>query len=379
MNTKKISIGIIAAIAILLVLFFVFNRRRPAQTPNVAIAVQNITVTTIHKKDVNDFYEASGTIQSKTISVISSRIMGAVTDVLVKQGDKVTAGQELLLIDDNDLAQRVKSVQASYNELVKTQQAAKSNKTFAETTYNRYKQLYDEKAISGQEMDQMANQKQRAVLDYQRSQAAVEEVMANLRQAKVNLDFTRITSPIDGVVTHKNIDKGSMASPGTPLMTIEDNDGFKVETSIDESMANQVKVSMPVDVAVDSISKTFKGVVSEIVPSIDTSTRTFVIKAVITQDPNEHSLANGLYARVLIPQKSRSIFAIPATAIVQKGQLTGVYVVGEKNTVSYRMIRTGKTFGGDIEVLSGLNDDERIVAAGVSNIFEGQIIGSDDD
>ena len=379
MNTKKISIWAIAAIVVLLVLFFVFRHHKPEHTTEAGIAVQNVTITTIHKKDVNDFYEAAGTIQSKTISVISSRIMGAVTDVLVKQGDKVVAGQKLLLIDDNDLAQRLKVAQASHNEVMKSLETAKSNRTLAETTYNRYKQLYDEKAISGQEMDQMTNQKQRAVLDFQRVQASVEASKANLNQAKINLDFSQITSPIDGVVTRKNIDKGSMATPGTPLMTIEDNTGYKVETSVDESMANQMSVSMPVNVAVDSISKTFKGVVSEVVPSIDASSRTLVVKAVITEEPNEHSLTNGLYARVLIPQKSRSILAVPTTAIVQKGQLVGVYVVGKENRTSYRMIRTGKTFGGDIEVLSGLNDGEKIVAASVNNVSEGEIIGSDND
>jgi RND family efflux transporter MFP subunit len=379
MNTKKISIGVIAAIAVLLVLFFVFNRHKPVHISNTGIAVQNVTIATIHKKDINDFYEAAGTIQSKTISIISSRIMGAVTDVLVKQGDKVTAGQELLLIDDSDLTQRTKAVQAAYTEAAKSLETAKSNMTLAETTYNRYKQLYDEKAITGQEMDQMTNQKERAVLDFERAQSSVEAAGANLQQTKVNLGFSRITSPIDGVVTHKNIDKGSMAAPGTPLMTVEDNAGYKVEVNIDESMANQVNVSMPVDVVVDSIPKTFKGVVSEIVPSIDASSRTFVLKAMITKDPNDNSLTNGLYARVLIPQKSRSIFTVPAAVIVQKGQLVGVYVVSEGNRISYRMIRTGKTFGGDVEVLSGLNDDERIVAAGVNNISEGQIIGSDNE
>ena len=377
MNVKKTSIGIIAAVAVLVVLFFVFHRHKPGRSSDAAVTVQNVATKTIYKKDVNDFYEAAGTIQARTISVVSSRIMGVVTDVFVKQGDEVTAGQELLLIDDNDLAQRVKAAQASHDEALKAQEMARSRKTLAETTYKRYKQLYDGKAISGQEMDQIANQKQHAELDLQRAQAAAEAAAASLEQAKINLDFSRIASPIDGVVTHKNIDKGSMATPGTPLMTVEDNAGYRVETSVDESMAGQINVSMPVDVAVDSVSKTFKGAVSEIVHSIDPSSRTFVVKALIAQDPNEHSLANGLYARVLIPQKSRSVLAVPATAILRKGQLVGVYVVGDGNRVSYRMIRTGKTFGGDVEALSGLNGGERIVAEGVSNIVEGQVIASD--
>jgi RND family efflux transporter MFP subunit len=377
MNVKKVCIGAIAAIAVGIVLFWVFHRHKPGRSPEPPVTVRNVATKTVHKKDVNDFYEAAGTIQARTISVVSSRIMGVVTDVLVKQGDQVTAGQELLLIDDNDLAQRVKAAQASYEEATKAQEIASSHKALAETTYKRYRQLYDGKALSGQEMDQIANQRQHAELEFQRAQAAVEAAAAGLEQAKISLGFSRITSPIDGVATHKNIDKGSMATPGTPLMTVEDNAGYRVETSVDETMAGRISVSMPVDVAVDSISRTFKAAVSEIVPSIDTTSRTFLVKAGIAQDPNGPSLANGLYARVLIPQKSRSVLAVPATAILRKGQLVGVYVVGDGNRVSYRMIRTGKTFGGDVEALSGLNDGERIVAAGVSSIVEGQVIAAD--
>jgi RND family efflux transporter MFP subunit len=379
MKGKNVIISIVIAVLVLAILLLIFHRHKSVSRPTTEIVEKTIAVTTLHKKDVNDFFEAAGLIQAKTISVISSRIMGAVTDVLVNQGDKVAAGQELLLIDNNDLRERMKAAQASYNEATKSMETAKSNRTLADTTYSRHKQLYDEKAISGQEMDQMTNQKDRAVLDFQRAQASVEAAKANLRQAKINLDFSRIISPIDGVVTHKNIDKGSMATPGTPLMTVEDNADYKVETSIDESMANQVNVSMPVDVAVDSISKTFKGIVNEIVPSIDASSRTFVVKAMITQDPNEHLLTNGLYARVLIPQKKKSILAVPAAAIVRKGQLAGVYVVGEENRLSYRMIRTGKTFGNDIEVLAGLNEDERIVAGDTGTVSEGETIGIEND
>jgi RND family efflux transporter MFP subunit len=377
MNKKKLSIWIIAVIAVLLILFLVFNRHKTIEPAQKAVAVQNVTVITLQNKDVNNFYEAAGTIQAKTISVISSRIMGTITDILVKQGDKITAGQELLLIDNNDLTQRVNAAQAAYQESQRALQTAKSNQSLAETTYSRYKQLFDEKALTGQEMDQITNQKERAVLDFQRVKASVEAAKANLNQAKVNLAFARITSPVDGVVTHKNIDKGSMAAPGVPLLTVEDNSSYKVEVNIDESMANQVHLSMPVDAVVDSVSAIFKGTISEIVPSIDTSSRTFAVKALIAKDPNEHLLRNGLYARVLIPRGKTSILAIPSAAIVRRGQLVGVYVVGENNRITYRMIRTGRIFGNDVEVLSGLSEGERIVASEVSNVFEGETVGNE--
>jgi RND family efflux transporter MFP subunit len=376
MKKKKIIIACVV-IVILVVLFVIYRRHKQAPGTGEEIAVRNIDIMTLYKTDVNDYYDAAGTIQAKTISVISSRVMGTVTNITVNQGDKVAAGQLLLTIDNNDLIQRVNAAQAAYNESLKALATAKSNKTLAETTYQRYKRLYDEKAITGQEMDQITNQRDRANLNFQRTQAGVKAANAMLNEAKVNLDFSRITSPINGVVTHKNIDKGSMAVPGAPLLTVEDTSCYKAEVNVDESMAHKVGLSTPVDVIIDPISKTYKGTITEVVPSIDASSRTFVVKALITQDPNEHLLKNGLYARVLIPQGKRNILTIPAAAIVQRGQLVGVYVVGEDSRISYRMIRTGRAYGNSVEVLSGLNPGEEIVAGNVNKVFEGQTVGSE--
>jgi RND family efflux transporter MFP subunit len=377
---KKIFTGIIVTLVVLsAVVYFYFIRHKPVTEHNVTTTVQNAKVTTVHKKDVNDFYEAAGTIQAGTISVISSRIMGTVTAMLVRQGDTVSTGQTLIVIDSNDLAQQVKVAQAMVDQSQKAYEASESNKNLAETTYNRYRQLYDNKALTGQEMDQVTNQRQQAQLDFERSKAAVEAAQANLKQANINLEFSRLRSPINGVVTHKNIDKGSMATPGAPLMTVEETNVYKVQTTIDESMLGQMKISIPVDVVIDSIAKTFKGTISEIVPSVDPSSRTFVIKAGIIRDTNAHLLANGQYARVIIPQKKRSILAVPLTAIVRRGQLTGVYVVGQDNSIIYRLIRTGRTFGSEAEVLSGLNDGDKIIAEDVNNIVEGNVVRQNND
>jgi RND family efflux transporter MFP subunit len=376
MKNKKIIIAIVVSV-IVAVLFVVYRSYKSAPPPPSEIAVKNINAITLHRTDVNDYYDAAGTIQAKTISVISSRVMGTITDIAVNQGDKVAAGQILLTIDNNDLIERVNASQAAYNESLKALGTAKSNKTLAETTYQRHKRLYDEKAITGQEMDQITNQRDRANLDFQRAQAGVKAANALLKGAKVNLDFSRITSPINGVVTGKHIDKGSMAVPAAPLLTVEDTTSYKVEVNIDESMAHKVSISTPVDVIIDSISKIYKGTITEVVPSIDATSRTFAVKALITKDPNEHLLKNGLYARVLLPHEKRSVLAVPTTAIVQRGQLVGVYVVGEDNRLTYRMIRTGRAYGNNVEVLSGLNPGEEIVVGDVSKVSEGETVGSE--
>ena len=267
----------------------------------------------------------------------------------------------MLLIENKDLTQSAKAAQAAYEEAQRMLETARSNRSLAETTYNRYKKLLDDKSVSIQEMDQVTNQKERAVLEFKRAESGAEAAKANLNQTKVLLDFSYIRSPIDGIVTHKNIDKGSMATPGTPLMTVEDNSGYKVEAIVDESMIGQITISMHVDVVVDSISKTFTGIVNEIVPSVDASSRTFIVKALITKDQTSSGVSD----------RMSSVLA-RSSAIVRKGQLVGVYIIGENDRVSYRMIRTGRTFGEDIEVLSGLSEGDEIITDDIQNIHEGE-------
>ncbi len=376
MKIKKKHIALILIITLLVILYFIFDRHKPVRHTDENPAHVNVKILTLTKKDVNDFYETAGTIQAKTISVISSRIMGTINEIFVKLGDKVSAGQQLLLIDDKELQQQVNAAQAGYEGAKKVLETAQSNKALADTTYNRYKQLFDAKALSGQEMDRITNQKEAADLEDKRAQASVQSAEANLHQAKINLDYSRITSPVDGIVTQKNIDKGSMAMPGTALLTIEDVREYKIEVNVDERMANQFTISMPINVIVDSISRTFNADINEIVPSIDTSSRTFVLKAVI-KDPNEGKLSNGLFARVLIPQKKINILVVPEKAVVRRGQLVGVYVLGEQDRIIFRMIRTSRTFGSDIEVISGLRENEKIIVDGINKVSEGQKIGSD--
>jgi RND family efflux transporter MFP subunit len=338
--------------------------------------VKGVKTLRLSKKDVNDFYEVSGTVKAKNISIIASRIMGTVTDIPVKQGDKVSLGQEVLTIDNKDITQRLEAAKSAYEGSLRNMDSAKETNSLSDSIYNRYKKLITQNAISQQEMDQAETKKKIAALDYERAQSAVNQAMANLEEAKVNLSFSHIYSPSDGVVTNKNIDVGTMATAGTPLLTIEDISEFKTEANINEHLADQIKLSMPVEVVIDSISQSpYKAVVSEIVPSMDPSSRTFLMKAVIESDPNKTKmLKTGLFARILIPVTRKQILTIPANALVEKGQLLGVYVVDDKGNVSYRMIRTGKNIGGEVEVLSGLKEGESIIAEGIENAIDGGII-----
>lgn len=340
----------------LLLLFGCKDKVKPGTAEVKRQAVTGVTLAEVHPAQVDEYYETSGTVRAKTISVIASRVMGTVTSVKVKEGDRVHAGQVLMTIDDRDVAQRVKAAE-------KTVEAAKQNKSLMDITYQRYKNLHDEKAISQQEIDQIETQKKVSDMEYERAKAMLAE-------AQIYHGFTRISAPTSGVVTGKKIELGSMAVPGIPILTIEDNSYFRIEANVDERLSGKLKIGMPVDVIIDSIGQEAKGRITEIIPAVDPMSRTFLIKI----DLKMPSLKTGLYGKVLIPEGKREAILVPQKAIVEKGQLVGVYVVDDKGVITYRLIKAGKKYGEQIEVLSGLNGGEKIIVDGVEKAVDGGII-----
>jgi multidrug efflux pump subunit AcrA (membrane-fusion protein) len=127
---------------------------------------------------------------------------------------------------------------------------------------------------------------------------------------------------------------------------------------------------MPVDVIIDSVVKRIKGQISEIVPAVDPMSRTFLIKI----DIKGESLRTGLYGRVLVPEGKRETILVPKESVIEKGQLVGVYAVDDKGIITYRLIKTGKTYNEKVEVLSGLSDGDRIVVDGVEKAVDGGIV-----
>lgn len=322
-------------------------------------AVTGVATVEIRPSQVDEYYETSGTIKAKTISAVASRMLGAVTAVKVKEGERVRAGQVLMTVDDRDVAQRVKAAEQAL-------EAAKQSRSLTDITYQRYKRLYDEKAVSQQEIDQIETQKKVADFEYERAKALLAET-------RVNHGFTRITAPTSGVVTAKKIDPGSMAVPGTPVLVIEDTSSFILEANLDENLSGKVRAGTSVEVAIDSAGLRAGGRIAEIIPSIDPMSRTFVAKI----DVKGPMLRTGQYAKVRIPMGRKETLVVPEKAIVEKGQLTGVYTVDNKGIITYRLIRAGKHYDATVEVLSGLNPNDRIITDGVGKAVDGGIITSE--
>lgn len=318
--------------------------------------VDGVKIVAIAPSVVDEVYETTGNVRSDRESQVASRAMGVVTSVLVKEGDAVKAGQLLLTIDDRDASQRVRAAKMAL-------ESAKQNKLLAETTWQRYKNLFEEKALSRQEMDQFETQKKVAQSEYERAKAMADE-------AGTYQSFAQVKAPVSGRITQKRIEAGSMASPGMPLLVIEESGSFYVEAAVDERLREKIKAGKEAELAAESSGQSQRTTIRQVLTSIDPLSRTFVVKI----NPGGIAARSGLFVRVRIPTGKKEAIVVPSGAIVLKGQLTGVYAVDERGTVTYRLVRTGSVYAGNTEILSGLAAGDRIIVEGVERARDGGVI-----
>ena len=213
-------------------------------------------------------------------------------------------------------------------------------------------------------------QKKVSDAEFNRMSQGVERARANLEEARVHHGFTQVRAPISGIVTEKKIEAGSLATPGMPLYTVEDTSQFKIEAAIDEGLMKKVSPGMPAYVLFDKTGEKVNGRITKVVPSIDPASRTFLVEVTL----QDRSLRTGSYGKVLIPQGKKEALRIPVGAIVERGQLTGVFVVDEKGIITYRLIKTGRVYDGLSEVLSGLSKGESIIVSGMEKAVDGGIV-----
>jgi RND family efflux transporter MFP subunit len=340
-----------------------------------AVAVKREVVSGVQVAEVSlsrlpEYYETTATVRANTVSAVASKVMGVVTAIHVKEGDTVTAGQELLSIDDRDLTQRLKAAEAGHREALKALDAVRQNRTLAEVTARRYRQLHEARAISQQEMDQVNTQSRVAAAEVERAQAMAARMQAGVTEAQVHLGYTRISAPTSGMITEKRIDVGSMAVPGTPLLIVEDQSAFKLEINVDERLSGNVGPGMPVEMELDAIGLVTTGLIREVVPVVDPAVRTFLIKVGLAGG----GVRSGMYARVKIPLGQREAILVPEQAVVVRGQLTGVYKVSQDGVVTLTMVRAGKKYGPNLEILSGITPGERVIVGGVIKAIDGGLL-----
>lgn len=311
-------------------------------------SIQPENIIKVQQSVINDYYEASGTVKAKNSANIAGKILARVESVNIDEGDSVQKGQLLVVLDNTDIMAKTRSAEAAYNEAVKNKEIAQQTKSLAQTTYERYKNIYTEKALTKQELDEATARKNIAQLNCKLAVESMNRAKAALDEAKSVLAYSRIYAPISGIVTSKNIDVGDTAAPGQVLLTVKDINNLEIVSEVDETYINKVSKG---DVV--KLNNEAEAEISEVISSVDPVTRAFKIKIQLT----DTELNDGQYVRISVPVGKRETIMIPKAAVVKKGQLEGVYGPDNK----FKLIKTGKAQGDMVEVLSGLEAGEELL------------------
>ncbi len=333
------------------------EKTRTAPSPET---VRNIPVLAVQQANVPDLLEAVGTVRAAQTSDAASQMMGNIVEIRAHEGDHVQRGQVLALIDDSQPRAAVDRATAA--ELAAQEQlvGADSDLALAESTMKRYQNLYEKKSVSPQEFDEVKARQQAALARRDMAKAGQAQAQAALSQARTSLDYTRIRAPFDGVVTEKKADSGTLASPGMPIFTVEDVRRYRLEATVNENDLRYVRTGQQVSVVIDAIDNAgLNGRVVQIVPAADSASRTFLVKIDL---PTDTHLRSGLFGRAEFSRGERQALLIPRSAVVERGQLQGIYVLDQNKVASLRYITLGRPSGAEVEVLAGLQDGERLVA-----------------
>lgn len=393
----KRKLTVMAVMSASLVLSGCGRDKGPAAEPAITNETTNVAIVKVTRSSIADYYEATGTVQAKTTTQVSANIMGRIVSLPVVEGETVSRGQVLVEIDNSESrAQMAKAragldeAQAALVEVARSADAAnagvrtaEANKKLAETTFARYKELYDRRSASAQEFDEAQARLSAATSELERARANVQTILAKNKQINARIEqaraeianirvyegYSKITSPVSGIVVKKFAEQGATAAPGSPLLSIEDNSQYRLEAAVDETRSKLVHIGNRVNVRIDALgSGEFFGTVAEILPTAEAASRSYTVKIDL---PANTALRSGLYGLARFPTAQKEAITVPESAIVQRGQLTGVYVVGADGKVQFRIVTTGRSSEGAVEILSGVSEGDEIANSEIDKLSDG--------
>jgi RND family efflux transporter MFP subunit len=346
------------------------------QTVRAPLAVAEITQEPF-------LYEAVATISARTAGTIAGKLLGTVTAIHVREGDRVQKGDVLVTLDARQVDAQLDQARAALKgarraeaSAVSARDAAQAAAELAAATYKRYQQMLKENTVSRQSFDEVEARHRQARASLSQTEAMLEaarsriqQAAAAVREAEVAKKDATVRAPYDGKVVAKMIDKGDLASPGMPFFTLEEEGLYCADLVLPERHIQAVKIGQEVKVIIPALGDLEEiGTIGRIVPTADTQSRSFEIKVAM---PEGMDLKSGMFARVYIPLGGTGVLAIPKTAVIKQGQLDGVYVVDDQGIARFRLIRLGKTYGERVEIISGLQAGQRYVMAVPPNLMAG--------
>ncbi len=294
----------------------------------------------VHDTTVTATQEATAVAEPYAQATLSTKLMGTVTAVLVKEGDRVTAGEPLVRIDARDLAAKQEQVQAGIA-------SAEAMHREAELMATRLRALYADSAAPKAQLDA-------AEAGLARARAGVAAARAGEAELQAVAGYAVVRAPFAGVVTQRFVDPGAFAAPGAPLVTVQDNSRLRIAATVSPAVARAVARGHVLQVTVEGVAgeATVEGVVPAPMGSL------YTVNAIA--DNRGGALAALGAARLAVGEGTRPAILVPATAIRREGDLTGV-VVTAGGQATTRWLRLGAARGEQVEVLAGLAAGDTVI------------------
>jgi len=309
---------------------------------STSLPTAQVRVQAVERKSRAATEDVVGTVRPKLSATIEAKVSGRIDRMVVVPGQTVKAGEPLAHLDAAEIASRLDQASAALDQ--------------AEQEWKRISTLFGQQASTKSEYDA-------ADARYRMAKAAAAE-------AKTMMSYCEVVAPFDGIITRKLADVGDLATPGKPLLQMENPSTLRLEADVPEALIGKVKLGDRLFVRIAAVASEIEGTVAELSPTADPNSRTYLVKLDL---PGATGLRSGQFGRVSVPVGKASAIRVPIAAVIQRGQMEIVFVVANNHT-QLRLVKTGSRIGDEIELVSGLNSGEQVVTENASDLVDGQPI-----
>ena len=316
--------------------------RQPPEAPNAkSLPPAAVRVFTVAQKPARLQQEMTGTVEAVEQATIAAKVTGVIEELPVALGAAVPKGALLVRIAAGETNARLSQAEARLGQ--------------AKRNLERERRLLAKDASTPETVRSLED--------------ALRVAEAGYREAKTIYGYTVITAPFAGTIARKMAHAGDLATPGQPLLVLENGGRLQVVAAVPETVVPQLKIGDSVPVSIPAAGYEGKGTVAEIASASDVATRSAVMKLAIADGA---ALRSGQYARLILPGTAAAeTLLVPATAVGRMGQMERLFVVQEA-TAHLRLVRTGDRYGDQVEILAGLTPGEQVVVQGGDHLVDGQ-------
>jgi RND family efflux transporter MFP subunit len=357
-------------------------------------AVPVAAVARVERGQMNETLVLSGAFKPFQDVDVHAKVAGYIRKIYVDVGDHVKEGQTLAILEvpelDAQLAGADAGVRRAKEEIRRAQgdvERAKSAHAAAHAMNERLKQAAQQRAglVAQQDLDDAQAKDLEQEAQVSSASAALSSAEQQLQVAQANQkqytalsDYSRITAPFAGVITNRYADTGALIAAGTststqsvPVVRLAQISVLRLVLPIPESMAAQIHLKDPVNVNVQALNKNYVGTVCRFADSLDPQTRT--METEIDFQNKDGMLIPGMFVEARLAEfQHKNALKIPVEAVSHAGGLTKVLLVNSQNTVEERTVQLGKEGSVHAEVLSGLNEGDRVIVGNLGNFHTGQ-------